>query len=72
MLGTLHVAGRTREQIAEEIKKVLVERPLIPSLFFMRSNKRQALCLERELCGKARLYRQLVDFDHNPSPFPSD
>lgn len=44
-------------------KKIVVERPLIPSLFFMRSNKRQALCLERELCGKARLYRQLVDFD---------
>lgn len=43
-------------------KKIVVERPLIPSLFFMRSNKRQALCLERELCGKARLYRQLVDF----------
>lgn len=38
-------------------KKIVVERPLIPSLFFMRSNKRQALCLERELCGKARLYR---------------
>ena len=34
-------------------KKIVVERPLIPSLFFMRSNKRQALCLERELCGKA-------------------
>lgn len=29
MLGTLHVAGRTREQIAEEIKKVLVERNLV-------------------------------------------
>ena len=30
-------------------KKIVVERPLIPSLFFMRSNKRQALCLEQEL-----------------------
>ncbi len=29
VLGTLHVAGRTREQIAEEIKKVLVERNLV-------------------------------------------
>lgn len=34
-------------------KKIVVERPLIPSLFFMRSNKLQALCLERELRGKA-------------------
>lgn len=51
-------------------KKIVVERPLIPSLFFMRSNKRQALCLERELCGKARLYRQLVDFDPQPIAIP--
>lgn len=29
VLGTLHVAGRTRDQIAEEIKKVLVERNLV-------------------------------------------
>lgn len=29
VLGTLHVAGRTREQIAEGIKKVLVERNLV-------------------------------------------
>lgn len=29
VLGTLHVADRTREQIAEEIKKVLVERNLV-------------------------------------------
>lgn len=59
-------------QVNSQGKKIVVERPLIPSLFFMRSSKRQALCLERELCGKARLYRQLVDFDHSPSPFPSD
>lgn len=51
-------------------KKIVVERPLIPSLFFMRSNKRQALCLEQELCGKARLYRQLVDFDPHPIAIP--
>lgn len=37
----------------------------------MRSNKRQALCLERELCGKARLYRQLVDFDPQPIAIPN-
>ena len=52
-------------------KKIVVERPLIPSLFFMRSNKRQALWLERELCGKARLYRQLVDFDPQPIAIPT-
>lgn len=51
-------------------KKIVVERPLIPSLFFMRSNKLQALCLERELRGKARLYRQLVDFDPQPIAIP--
>lgn len=51
-------------------KKIVVERPLIPSLFFMRSNKRQALCLEQELCGKARLYRQLVDLDPQPIAIP--
>ena len=43
---------------------------IVPSLFFMRSNKRQALCLEQELCGKARLYRQLVDFDPQPIAIP--
>lgn len=36
----------------------------------MRSNKRQALCLEQELGGKARLYRQLVDFDPQPIAIP--
>lgn len=57
-------------QVNSQGKKIVVERPLIPSLFFMRSNKRQALCLERELCGKARLYRQLVDFDPQPIAIP--
>lgn len=51
-------------------KKIVVERPLIPSLFFMRSSKLQALCLEQELGGKARLYRQLVDFDPQPIAIP--
>lgn len=51
-------------------KKIVVERPLIPSLFFMRSSKLQALCLEQELRGKARLYRQLVDFDPQPIAIP--
>lgn len=51
-------------------KKIVVERPLIPSLFFMRSSKQQALCLEQELGGKARLYRQLVDFDPQPIAIP--
>ena len=39
-------------------KRVEVERPLVPSLFFMRSNKRQAEGFERELMGTARLYRR--------------
>lgn len=38
--------------------QVDVEKPLIPSLFFMRSNERQAECLERNLQGRAHLYRQ--------------
>lgn len=39
-------------------RQVDVEKPLIPSLFFMRSNERQAECLERSLQGRAHLYRQ--------------
>ena len=38
-------------------KRVEVERPLIPSLFFMRGSLRQALGMEREMMGRARLYR---------------
>lgn len=37
--------------------RVDIEKPLIPSLFFMRSSKRQAECLERNLQGRACLYR---------------
>lgn len=39
-------------------RKVDVEKPLIPSLFFVRSNERQAVCLEQNLHGRAHLYRQ--------------
>lgn len=57
-------------QVNSQGKQIVVERPLIPSLFFMRSSKQQALCLEQELLGKARLYRQLVDFDPQPIAIP--
>ena len=57
-------------QVNSQGKKIVVERPLIPSLFFMRSSKQQALCLEQKLLGKARLYRQLVDFDPQPIAIP--
>lgn len=50
-------------------KRVDVEKPLVPSLFFMRSNERQALCLERELQGRARLYRRATN-DHRPVAIP--
>ena len=39
-------------------KRVEVERPLVPSLFFMKCSKRQAFGLEREMMGRARLYRR--------------
>ena len=32
-------------QVNSQGKQIVVERPLIPSLFFMRSSKQQALCL---------------------------
>lgn len=38
--------------------QVDVKKPLIPSLFFMRSSARQAECLERNLQGRAHLYRR--------------
>lgn len=37
------------------------EKPLISSLFFMRSSRKQAECLEKNLMGNARLYRQTYD-----------
>ena len=39
-------------------RQVDVEKPLIPSLFFIRSSMQQAECLERNLQGRAHLYRQ--------------
>lgn len=38
-------------------KRVTVEKPFIPSLFFLRSSMRQALCLEEQLRSTASLYR---------------
>ncbi len=51
-------------------KKIVVERPLIPSLFFMRSNKRYAWsgnCVARQ--GYIASWWTST---HSPSPFPSD
>lgn len=39
-------------------KEVYRERPLIASLFFMRSSAQQAECLEKNLMGTAHLYRR--------------
>lgn len=50
-------------------KRVEVEKPLVPSLFFMRSNKRQAEGFEHELLGRARLYRWRTD-DRQPVQIP--
>lgn len=51
-------------------KKIVVERPLIPSLFFMRSDRRYAWsgnCVARQ--GYIASWWTST---HSPSPFPSD
>lgn len=51
-------------------KEVCKERPLIASLFFMRSSQKQAECLEEELRGMARLYRRIGAMDRKPIAIP--
>lgn len=60
----------TESHINAKGKKVSVTKPLIPSLFFMRSNRPQAECLEKELKGCARLYRHIKDNKLLPVEIP--
>ncbi len=50
-------------------KRVEIERPLIPSLFFVKGSRRQAMGIEREMMGRARLYRHLTG-DRMPVEIP--
>ncbi len=60
----------TESRINARGKKVSVTKPLIPSLFFMRSNRPQAECLEKEFTGFARLYRHIKDNKLLPVEIP--
>lgn len=51
-------------------KKIVVERPLIPSLFFMRSNRRYAW--SRNWVARLGYIASWWTSTHSPSPFPSD
>lgn len=51
-------------------KRVTIEKPIIPSLFFMRSSLKQAECLEENLQGRARLYRKMREFNQEPISIP--
>lgn len=51
-------------------KRVTIEKPVIPSLFFMRSSQKQAECLEESLQGRARLYRKIREYNQEPISIP--
>ncbi len=60
----------TESRVNARGKKVSITKPLIPSLFFMRSNRLQAECLEKEFTGFARLYRHIKDNKLLPVEIP--
>lgn len=51
-------------------KRITIEKPVIPSLFFVCSSRQQAECLEENLQGRAHLYRKVREFNQEPISIP--
>ena len=66
-----YYAPMTRiDRVNSHGQRVVTEKPVIPSLFFIRSTMAQAECFDQWLKGKAHLYRHIHQGKDEPITIP--